>query len=58
MRNIITRIIDAYKQKQAIEKAKKIYKEIAEGDKNIAEDFFSICAEPLSNQNLFGRSIP
>ena len=57
MKNVITRIIDAYKQKQAIVKAEKIYNEIAESDKNIAEDFFSICAEPLSNQNLFRRCI-
>jgi hypothetical protein len=28
-----------------LEKAEKIYKEIAEDDKQLAEDFLSICAE-------------
>ena len=29
-------------------KAEKIYKEIAEDDKSLAEDFLSICAEPIT----------
>ena len=37
-----------YKLKQAITKAERIYKEIAEDDRRLAEDFLSICAESVS----------
>jgi len=48
IRNAITKMINDYKKQQAIEKAEKIYKEIAEDDKSLAEDFLSICAEPIT----------
>ena len=38
-------MINEYKKRQAIEKAEKVYKKIAEDDKQLAEDFLSICAE-------------
>ncbi|MFA4920200.1 MAG: ribbon-helix-helix domain-containing protein [Thermodesulfovibrionales bacterium] len=47
VRDAITKMISDYKKQQAIEKAEKIYKEIAEDDKCLAEDFLSICAEPV-----------
>jgi hypothetical protein len=37
-----------YKLKQAITKAERIYKEIAEDDRSLSEDFLSICAESVS----------
>ncbi len=48
VRDAITRMISDYKKQQAIEKAEKIYKEIAEDDRRLAEDFLSICAESLT----------
>lgn len=48
VRDAITKMISDYKKQQAIEKAEKIYKEIAEDDKRLAEDFLSICAEPVA----------
>lgn len=45
IREAITMMINEYKKRQAIEKAEKVYKEIAEDDKQLAEDFLSICAE-------------
>ncbi|TVM00558.1 MAG: hypothetical protein CV087_13225 [Candidatus Brocadia sp. WS118] len=46
IRDAITKMINAYRRQQAIEKAEKIYKEIAEYDKRLAEDFLSICEKP------------
>ncbi|MBI5182207.1 MAG: ribbon-helix-helix protein, CopG family [Nitrospirae bacterium] len=48
IRNAILKMIDAYKKQQAIEKAERIYKEIREDDKRLAEDFLSICSEPVT----------
>lgn len=45
VRDAIIAMIDNYKQQQALRKAEKIYKEIEEDDKRLAEDFLSICAE-------------
>lgn len=45
IREAVTMMINEYKKRQAIEKAEKVYKEIAEDDKQLAEDFLSICAE-------------
>lgn len=45
IREAITMMLNEYKKRQAIEKAEKVYKEIAEDDKQLAEDFLSICAE-------------
>ncbi|HCC68565.1 MAG TPA: hypothetical protein DEP99_01575 [Nitrospiraceae bacterium] len=47
VRDAITKMINDYKRQEAIEKAEKIYKEIAEDDKRLSEDFLSICAEPV-----------
>ncbi len=33
-----------------LEKAEKVYKEIAEDDKQLAEDFLSICAESADDK--------
>ena len=46
VRIAITRMLNDYKRQQAVEKAEEIYKEIAEDDRRLAEDFFSICSEP------------
>lgn len=46
IRVAITRMLNDYKKQQAVEKAEKIYKEIADDDRRLAEDFLSICAEP------------
>jgi len=48
IRDSIKKMIDDYKKQQAIEKAAKIYKEIAEDDKRLSDDFLSICSEPVS----------
>jgi metal-responsive CopG/Arc/MetJ family transcriptional regulator len=48
VRDAITKMISDYKKQQTIEKAEKIYKEIADDDKRLAEDFLSICAEPVA----------
>ncbi|BBO17053.1 conserved hypothetical protein [Candidatus Brocadia pituitae] len=46
IRDAITKMINAYRRQQAIEKAEKIYKEIAEDDKRLGEDLLSICEKP------------
>ena len=48
VREAIVTMIDNYKQQQALRKAEKIYKEIEEDDKRLAEEFLSICAEPIA----------
>ncbi len=48
IRDAITKMINDYKRQQAVEKAEKVYKEIAEDDRRLAEDFLSICAESLA----------
>lgn len=48
IRDAVTKMINDYKRQQAITKAEKIYKEIAEDDRRLAEDFLSICAESVS----------
>jgi len=48
IRDAITRMISDCKKQQAIEKAEKVYKQIAEDDRRLSEDFLSICAEPLA----------
>lgn len=48
VREAITKMISDYKKQQAIEKAGRIYKEIADDDKRLSEDFLSICAEPVA----------
>ncbi len=45
VRDAIIAMIDDYKRQQAVRKAEKIYKEIEEDDKLLAEEFLSICAE-------------
>lgn len=55
IRDAITKLIDDYKKQKAIEKAEKIYKEIAEDDRRLAEDFLSICAEPTSVYKTISR---
>ena len=45
VREAIVTMINNYKQQQALRKAEKIYKEIEEDDKRLAEEFLSICAE-------------
>lgn len=48
IREGITKIINDYKKQQVVEHAEKIYKEIAEDDKRLAEDFLSICEKPVA----------
>lgn len=48
IREGITKIINDYKKQQVVEHAEKIYKEIAEDDKRLAEDFISICEKPVA----------
>lgn len=48
VREAITKMVSDYKKQQAVEKAEKIYNEIAEEDRRLAEDFLSICAEPVA----------
>ena len=45
IREAVTMMISECKKRQVIEKAEKVYKAIAEDDKQLAEDFLSICAE-------------
>ena len=52
VRDAITKMISDYKKQQATERAEKIYKEIAEDDKRLAEDFLSICAEPVATYKV------
>ena len=56
IRDAITKMINDYKKQQAIEKAEKIYKEIAEDDRRLAEDFLSICAEPITTYKVGRRA--
>ncbi len=42
----MTKMIDDYRKQQAVEKAEKIYKEIAAEGRRLAEHFLSICTEP------------
>ena len=44
IRDAITMMINEYKKRHAVEKAEKVYREIAEDEKQLAEDFLSICA--------------
>lgn len=46
IREAITKMINTYRRPQAVEKAEKIYKEIAEEDRRLSEDFLSICEKP------------
>ena len=46
IREAITKMINDYKKQQVVEKAGKIYRELAEDDKRLAEDFLSICEKP------------
>lgn len=55
IRDAITRMINDYKKQHAVEKAERIYKEIAEDDRRLAEDFLSICAEPLAEYKTGGK---
>lgn len=48
VREAIVTMIDNYKQQQALRKAEKIYNEIKDDDKRLAEEFLSICAEPAA----------
>ena len=48
VRDAIIKMIDDYKRQDAVRKAEKIYKEIEEDDKLLAEEFLSICAESTS----------
>lgn len=48
VREATTKMISDYKKQQAIEKAERVYKEIANDDKRLSEDFLSICAEPIA----------
>jgi len=56
IRDAIAKMISDYKRQQAIEKAEKIYREIADDDKRLAEDFLSICAEPAATYKT-GRKV-
>ena len=46
IREAIVKMVNAYKRQQAVEKAGKIYRELAEDDKRLAEDYLSICEKP------------
>jgi metal-responsive CopG/Arc/MetJ family transcriptional regulator len=52
IRDAIAKMINDYKKKQVLEKAEKIYREIEEEDKRLAEDFLSICAEPVAEYKV------
>lgn len=56
VRDAITRMINDYKRQQAVEKAGKIYSEIAADDKRLAEDFISICSESLAEYKTGRRA--
>lgn len=51
VRNAVAKMINDYKKQQSIEKAERIYKEIADDDRRLSEDFLSICAEPITTRN-------
>lgn len=48
IREAITKMINDYKKQQVIEHVENIYKEIAEDDKHMAEDYLSICEKPVA----------
>lgn len=48
IRDSIKKMIDDYRKQQAIESAAVVYREIAEDDRRLSEDFLSICAEPVA----------
>lgn len=56
VRDAMTRMINDYKRQQAVEKAERIYKEIAAEDKRLAEDFLSICSESLTAYKTVRRT--
>ena len=56
VRNAITKMVNTYKKQQAIEKAERIYKEIAEDDKRLVEDFLSICEKPSAKYKTGRRT--
>jgi metal-responsive CopG/Arc/MetJ family transcriptional regulator len=56
VREAVTKMISDYKKQQTIEKAERIYKEIADDDKRLAEDFLSICAEPAATYKAGRRA--
>lgn len=56
IREAITKMISDYKKQQAIENAERVYKEIAEDDRRLAEDFLSICAEPAATYKTGGKA--
>ncbi len=47
IREAITIMINNYKKQQVVEHAEKIYKEIAEDGRRLADDFMSICEKPV-----------
>lgn len=48
IREAITKMINDYKKQQVIEHVENIYKEIADDDRRLAEDFLSICEKPVA----------
>lgn len=44
-------IMSDYERQKAMDEAKKIYAEIADDDKELAEDFLSICVFPKGPLN-------
>lgn len=52
VRDAIIKMINDNRKQQAIKKAEKIYKEIGDDDRQLAEDFLSICAEPLATYKI------
>lgn len=48
VREAITKMVSDYRKQQSLERAEKIYNEIAEEDRRLAGDFLSICAEPAA----------
>lgn len=48
VREAVTKMVSDYREQQALERAEKIYDEIAEEDRRLAGDFLSICAEPAA----------
>ena len=45
-------MISAFKTQNAVRKAEKIYKKIADEDRDLAEDLLTICAEPTATYNV------
>jgi metal-responsive CopG/Arc/MetJ family transcriptional regulator len=56
IRDAIIRMINDYKKQQAMKKAEEIYREIADDDRRLAEDFLSICAEPIAQYSAERKS--